>query len=170
MMEICIRVKDKSPSYIISSIDFNRQTSANNNNRRRSLIGKIFSMNNNEHNYDSESTPIYSVSSDSPSATASLLSEQERALSSSVSLPSSNSTSTSYQNSNNNNHDQQAAISEQLSSASYTSQSNDRYLSENESPILNCCDQQTGSRLISSGYYSRSGHQWSTFKCEQKSD
>lgn len=67
MMEICVRVRDKSSSYMISAIGV-----CTTNRRRRFLIGKLVNLTNNGLNSDdndariSESMPIYSVLGTSP--------------------------------------------------------------------------------------------------------
>lgn len=64
MMEICVRVRDKHSTFIISSIDFRPTTATT---RRRSLIGKIFGKYSGQLVDDvapSESRPIYSLATD----------------------------------------------------------------------------------------------------------
>lgn len=145
MMHICVRVKDKGSSYIISSINFRP-----NINRRRSLIGKIF--NNIYDGLNNESTPIYTVTSDS--------STMVRA----ASPPPS--PVTSYQN-------------RQTSSVNLTS---GRHLLNgdslsgsfrcNESPSSaneSLAAQERGTAFTSPGYSTRSRQfsKWVLYKCEQ---
>lgn len=67
MMEICVRVRDKSSSFTISSI----VNGSSSHRRRRFSIGKLFHLNLNGAN-NNESTPIYSVLSSSQSTSNSL--------------------------------------------------------------------------------------------------
>lgn len=173
MMEICVRVRDGNSSCIIPTVGY-RQSTTSNNARRRSFMGKLFrkTFNRNSELSNSESTPIYSVTSEQYSVAAALLppSPPSTSASSPPSSPSVSAFPSSYQ---------QQARSVDL--AANGAGSSDRTLNDlngsgsgssidNQSHnVLNyeSSSQECSMNAIRSGSLKRSRPRWSLNKCEQ---